>query len=95
MEQLNMDKYHRFEVTIKDYPLDEIEREIFMMYADVNKIGMNIEKTGRIVCFDKVKNIRTLITHLAKLGLGDDDIGFIREITEYNPHIEYDEEFLI
>ncbi len=87
-----MDTYHRFEVTILDFPLEQLEIDCFKLYAEKHKIGMSVSQSGLIICFDKVKNIKSLIKILAEIGLAE-EVGLIREITEYNPHIEY-EEFL-
>ena len=88
--ELNVITQHtHFEVTIREEPLSDIEIFVMQAIADTNEVEFSVSKSGRIVLFSKVADIKTLITILADMGLAE-EIGLIKEIKEYWP--EYDDE---
>ena len=79
--------HHRFEVTIAGEELSELEILWFYAAFENADFDFTISKSGRIMLFDGVKDIKELVKILADIGLAD-DIGCIKGITEYFP--DYD-----
>jgi len=80
---------HHFEVTILDEPLTLVEimwidKVMAERYPDVE---YTISESLRIILFDHIGDIYMLAKVLSDIGLAE-DIGMIREITEYYPIYE-------
>jgi len=80
---------HHFEVTILDEPLHLMEimwisKVMSEKYPDVD---YTIADSLRIILFDHIGDIYMLSKVLADIGIAE-DIGMIKEITEYYPNYE-------
>ena len=87
---MNVETTHKyFEVTIRDYAIDEVEAMYIQLVCEKSDVEFSISKSGRIILFSNIKDIKDLIKVLSEMGLAE-DIGVIKEITEYWP--EYADE---
>ena len=78
---------HHFEVTVVDYPLTEMEEFWVQTVAELEDIEVTISKSKRIILFSNIGDIHILIRIVARMGLAE-DVGMIKEITEYFPNWE-------
>jgi hypothetical protein len=78
---------HRFEVTIVGDELSDLE--IVYLYTALfdADFEFSISESKRIILFEGISDIKDLIKQLADIGLAE-DIGVIKEITEYYPIYE-------
>ena len=80
---------HHFEVTIDGDPLSLMEimwisKVMLERYPDVD---YTVSESLRIILFDHIGDIYMLSKVLADIGIAE-DIGMIREITDYYPIYE-------
>ena len=82
-----MDIYKRFEITIVEEELYPAEIDFINLIAELNDLSITISQSGRVILLDNVETIRDAIKIISQIGLAD-EVGLIREIIEYHPHIE-------